>query len=182
MADADWLICGSPSVSAILSTVQHSARSLACLLFAAMLAVDALCGFYEDVASHLPSPNLLLLVLPLFLQALLLRPRQTDALKFARLALMPVGVYYAYKTLDYKFQPAHAFRAHNFILALIFPVGAGKAIELGLVQESYRWIGIQNAVNGQSRSDDSKSQRGFDLDAPLFSLESLKFAGILMLT
>jgi hypothetical protein len=66
----------------------------------------------RDVAlPHLPSVRALALVIPLFLQGWLLVVHQTDATRLLRKALVPVGIYYAYKITLYDFEPRIPFRA-----------------------------------------------------------------------
>jgi hypothetical protein len=83
---------------------------------------------YDDILPHLPSWRLLLMLLPLFLQLLLLHPVQTETTRLSRMAILPFGLYFSHKAIEYDFVPRDAFRPYNFIKNLVFPIGVSKSV------------------------------------------------------
>ena len=81
-----------------------------------------------DIQPHLPSIRIVEMLVPMFLQVLLLYPSQTPSLRFWRVALLPLTAYFSYRVLLYDFVPVDYFRPYNFIKNLAFPIGVARAI------------------------------------------------------
>lgn len=134
-----------------------------------------------DALQHCPSPYAFSVLIPLFIQTLLLFPHQTPTLRLLRIALIPLGVICAYQAIRYDFKPREAFRPYNFIKNLIFPIGVAKTLEYGLVKHRFSWLGYERArrprrgnrvVDGKLRQD-AESFRIFSLPALEYSLSLL---------
>lgn len=73
----------------------------------------------------------------------------------------------------------------NFIKNVAFPVGIAKTLELGLVEERYRWIGYDAAYAERQVSQAAgKAHADREEAAPppkLFSVEAVKDAFALMI-
>ena len=92
-------------------------------------AVEAIRGLVvEEIQPHLPSIRMLEMLVPMFLQVILLYPPQTPTLRFWRVALLPLTAYFSYRVLLYDFVPIDYFRPYNFIKNLAFPIGVARAI------------------------------------------------------
>lgn len=78
------------------------------------------------------------MLVPMFLQVILLYPPQTPSLRFWRVALLPLTAYFSYRVLFYDFVPVDYFRPYNFIKNLAFPIGVARATVSALVPTQAR--------------------------------------------
>lgn len=92
----------------------------------------------NDIQPHLPSVRILDMLVPMFLQVILLYPPQTPSLRFWRVALLPLTAYFSYRVLFYDFVPVDYFRPYNFIKNLAFPIGVARATVSALVPTQAR--------------------------------------------
>ena len=127
---------------------------------------------FEDVLPHLPSHKFLYMLVPLFMQAMLLKSEQTDTNRMLRMALIPFGIYTSIQILRHDFLPRDAFRPYNFIKNLALPVGVQRTLEYGLARNSYRWLGHSSPASGDKLVHEEKREES----SSLLSLETWIFA------
>jgi hypothetical protein len=110
-----------------------------------------------------PSASLFLFMLPLCVQAWCLHPDvcKSQASRIIRLALVPVTAYLALVGVRKGLaEPKEVNVGLNFALSNIGPFGVMKALEFGLVQGPYRWIGLDGddrQPNGQPNDQKTRS-------------------------
>lgn len=132
----------------------------------------------EDIRPHLPSIRILEMLVPMFLQVLLLYPSQTPSLRFWRVALLPLTAYFSYRVLLYDFVPVDYFRPYNFIKNLAFPIGVSRATEYAVLSDRFYWIGHSNAVKGINIEEPQRRPE----ELRLFSFGAVKFATLQLMS
>ena len=132
----------------------------------------------DDIVAHLPDYKILYSQVPIFAQAILLSlPRQTDAIRLMRMALIPFGLFYSYKMLQYDFLPRDSFRLQNWLKNIATLPTIQRTLELGLAKASDRpkWIGFDGEKRKQPEHQDEihKHVSLLDWRSPVYAMSLL---------
>ena len=101
-------------------------------------------ALYKDPLAHMPGTPILFFLIPLFLQAVLMLQRQSQAVRMCRMCLIPFGLYFSWQAITCDFVPFSAFRCPNYIKNTAITIGILRTFEYGLLKDKLEWRGHSN--------------------------------------